>query len=236
VIFDSGDRGHVCSVLIARKASFLVTAVSRKWRASAKGYEYVTRHCTSLCGTVHLVASVRALVLICAAELTAFGSAGIVRASQPQGPRPSSKSAICDELLSHEVKFFAYSFMHALPPFELRYRPVERLEASDGMAKIDLDNDGMLLNVVRLTSPYCNSGSLLAVVDDTRTRIPDSPINHVLLSDLTSQGSCGFDVNAFSRLGTTYIDVDGLGDHTVYEIRQGQASVVCAVNTFDPTE
>jgi hypothetical protein len=86
---------------------------------------------------------------------------------------------------------------------------------------------------VRLTNPFCHSGSWLAVIDDTRTRIPGSAINHVLLSDLTNQYSCGWKLSAFSIMGATYIDADNAGDHVVYEIRHERARVVCSMKMFE---
>jgi hypothetical protein len=122
------------------------------------------------------VHSSRSFAVIVAAQLIALGSAVAPEASQPSKGNPSAKcvtdhcgkaesqaaaaatrsqkaslnSTACDELKKHHVKLFPYSFMQALP-FKLRYGPAIRLEASDGMAKIDLNNDGIPLSPMALT-------------------------------------------------------------------------------------
>lgn len=153
-----------------------------------------------------------------------------------RGSAPSSKDSVCTELRDRKVKFFSYSYMNALPAFDIRNGPARGLDALDGMAKIDLNNDGNLLNVVRLEHPYCRSDvttSLLAVTDETRTKIPESRLNEVLIGELTGAKPCGLILRAFSVAGTTYIDADRVGDHMVYEIRQGRASKVCSTDTFE---
>lgn len=110
------------------------------------------------------------------------------------------------------------------------------LDALDGMAKVDLNNDGNLLNVVLLEHPYCPSDgttSLLAVTDETRTKIPQSQLNEILITELTGGKPCHLILRIFSLASTTYIDADRVGDHVIYEIRHGRANEICSVNTFD---
>jgi hypothetical protein len=126
--------------------------------------------------------------------------------------------------------------MNALPASEIRDGPAAGLYATDYTAKIDLNNDGNLLNVVSLDDEDCPSDGttgLIAVIDVTRTKIPGSQLNDVLLTELTGGRPCGVALAPFALAGTTYIDADRAGRHVVYEIRQEQASKICSAGTFE---
>lgn len=143
-------------------------------------------------------------------------------------------AAVCQELVAKAVTFPSFGLMQVLP-LTIHYGSHEFQLRDAGLAKIDINNDGMPVNVVHLSNEYCSSGESLAVVDLSRTRVETSALNDLLIDTLTEQQTCGFSVTAFNRAGTTYIDVsDGIGVHVVYLIRNSRADQICRVNTFLP--
>jgi len=149
---------------------------------------------------------------------------------------PHPTASVCQDVLHRSVKVYAFSFMHALPMLDIRDGPAAGLVASPGVAKVNLNNDGILMNVVRLQHQWCPSDgwtSLLAVADETRTMVPSSPLNKLLIVDLPGGNPCGLVLRPFTRSGMTYVDADRKGSHTIYAIRHGVAQKICRAETVE---
>ncbi|MCI4431588.1 MAG: hypothetical protein JHC40_20765 [Burkholderiales bacterium] len=97
-----------------------------------------------------------------------------------------------------------------------------------GMARIDIDNDGQADNLIRVSfnssaGRGC-SATHLALIDDTRTRIPKSPQNKLLFENLAGCAS----LEAFTFDRAAFIEIDnGGGNVSVYQIVGDKANPVC---------
>jgi hypothetical protein len=100
----------------------------------------------------------------------------------------------------------------------------------DGLAQVDIDNDGNAENVVRINFAQrggraCDARHI-AVTDNTRTRIPNIALNRLLLDQLTNE--CAHNLEVYTLDGQTYVDADSEdGNRTLYQVNQDQAAVVC---------
>jgi uncharacterized protein YecT (DUF1311 family) len=123
-----------------------------------------------------------------------------------------------------------FSLPHGLGtlPDELRFwskRPI------DGLAQIDIDNDGHADNLVRIDFTHgggrgCDA-QYLAVTDDTQAHLPDTWLNQLLLDELGGR-PCGPNLSAFTYEGTAFVEADhGVGTLSVFEIRNGKAHPRC---------
>jgi uncharacterized protein len=137
---------------------------------------------------------------------------------------------VCSEARLGRVHHVTYPLMHALGtlPRENRFWSKHPI---DGLAQVDIDNDGRPDNVVRIS--FCHGGGrgcdarYIAVTDDTRTNIPDTKLNHLLLEELGGY-PCGPDLDVFVHGGTTYVDAQGHdGDRTIYRIKGDKAEKIC---------
>jgi hypothetical protein len=95
----------------------------------------------------------------------------------------------------------------------------------------DIDNDGHPDNLVRIE--YVHGGGrgcgarYLAVTDETRTDIPDTRLNRLLLDELGGH-PCGPNLNAFTYGGTAFVEADhGGGTLAIHEVRHGEAKPRC---------
>lgn len=154
---------------------------------------------------------------------------------------------ICSNILSSgkEIQHVQYSLEYGLGeplPDEERFNSLSRGSDIVG-ARIDIDNDGNVENVVRLEYMFPGgrtcSAINLAVSDNSASRIPDTKLNELLLNDLASH-PCGPSLDMLIHNGITYIDathrgtVDDpfdKGGHTIYRIEKDTAEVICESST-----
>ncbi len=149
------------------------------------------------------------------------------------------QNAVCVSASQGKIKYIEYSLVHRLsglpdaPQFE-------RHDLMDGsMAQADIDNDGKLDNIVRVS--YMEPGgrpcmvNRLAVTNPESTAIPDTPLNQLLLSDLAGESRCHSLDTFFVHRGTTYLDTrytDALdpskkSSGKIFRIKDSKAEAVC---------
>ena len=165
----------------------------------------------------------------CAIALTAAAQAG---------DATDSGQAVCDDLDKGLVTPIAYDHMHALPTYYERDLTIE-----PGLAKVDIDNDGRNDNVVRARyEPERCESAVLAVIDDTRTILPENALNELLRGGLKGD-RCWVRLSLCARGGVVYIQSDndpkssrnspatGVPDsYTVFVIHGDRARKVCSVD------
>ncbi len=125
-----------------------------------------------------------------------------------------------------DVVHVDYTYIHSVPKF------LHFISGSikDGLAKVDIDNDGKPDNIVRIE---CSSGGgrgwdakYIATTDETRTNIPSSKLNDLLLHKLG--GNNGPDMSMFVYDDVTYLDAQGdNGDRQIYRINGSQTESIC---------
>jgi len=127
---------------------------------------------------------------------------------------------ICAKIALNKVSHVDFHFMHALKEFSSNVHYIE------GLAKVDIGNDGHTENIVR--AEYSGPGSCetktLEVVDDSRTSKSNSKLNDVL----ENIGSCNSSQDVFSLRNLVYIDdkqSDGI--RSIYLIRNQLAKLTC---------
>jgi hypothetical protein len=100
----------------------------------------------------------------------------------------------------------------------------------DGLARIDIDNDGNAENIIRVD--FLNSGGrgcgaqYLAVTDDSRASIEKTPLNELLL-DRLGGFPCGPNLDVLVDNGVAYIDAQGALDRNVFRIRGLETEKIC---------
>ena len=107
------------------------------------------------------------------ALITMISAAGVVCVQPTTAKSKNHENPICKRSEKNAVKPISFKLSQAGSP----------RQAAPGRARIDIDNDGLADNVIRIAVRYkeCESSGL-AVADDTRTRVPDSELNQLLLS------------------------------------------------------
>lgn len=149
------------------------------------------------------------------------------------------QNAVCVSASQGKINYIEYSLVH-----RLRSLPDDpqfgRHELQDGsMAQADIDNDGKLDNLVRVS--YMAPGGRpcavnhLAATNPDRTAIPDTPLNRLLLSDLDGESECRSLDTFFVHRGTTYLDTRYTDTHNpskkgsgkIFRIKDGKAETVC---------
>jgi hypothetical protein len=122
----------------------------------------------------------------------------------------------------------AFSQTHKLEPL-----PEGERSILDGLAKVDVDNDGQLDNVVRIESAYKGSlpcsATTIAVTNQSRTDIPNTEVNKILLEQLGGY-RCSPSLEAIVHRGVTYIHLLD-SENNFYRINHTKAEKVCAFLT-----
>lgn len=129
------------------------------------------------------------------------------------------ENAVCSEVFPGRVHHVTYSLTHSLG------RLPEGHYARDGLARVDIDNDGTPDNVVCIsfTSRGCY-GTYVAVTDETHTKIPETKLNEIL----SDKALCGSHVDVFVHDGTTYLDLqDDWGIRQIYRITGDKSETIC---------
>jgi hypothetical protein len=149
------------------------------------------------------------------------------------------QNAVCVYTSQGKINYIEYSLVHRLSglPDEPQFG---RHDLKDGsMAQADIDNDGKLDNIVRVS--YMAPGGRpcvvnhLAVTNPESTAIPDTPLNRLLLSELDGESECHSLDTFFVHRGTTYLDTrytDALdpskkSSGKIFRIKDGKAEAVC---------
>ena len=137
------------------------------------------------------------------------------------------QNPVCSEIKLGHVNYVEYPFDHAVSPSSSG--PVS-LDPLKGLAKVDIDNDGITDNVVQLESNSSAGAGCgfryVAVTDKLGASIPDTKLNK-LLSGL-DDFACGSKKEMFVYNGTTYIDSTiEAGNRTVHRIEKGKAETIC---------
>ena len=137
------------------------------------------------------------------------------------------QNPVCSEVASGRIKYVEYPFKHALSSSESAPWSVDPLE---GLARVDIDNDGIAQNVVR--TQYSSSAGAgcdftdVAVTNEEKTNIPNSKLNQLLRG--LDGFSCGAKKDIFVYRGTTYIDSHGeSGNRVIHRIRHGHDETIC---------
>jgi uncharacterized protein len=138
------------------------------------------------------------------------------------------ENPICSEANEGRIPPASYSFLHALGTFPKENRFWSN-HPGDGLARVDIDNDGRLDNVVRFNSSGsggCDT-TYLAVTDDTRTHIPDTTLNNLLRGELGTD-RCIRNLDILLHSDATYIDaLAWTRNRTIHRIKGNKAEMVC---------
>lgn len=138
------------------------------------------------------------------------------------------ENPVCSEANEGRTTPVPYTFLHALGTFPKENRFGSN-HPGDGLARVDIDNDGRLDNVVRFNSSGsggCDT-TYLAVTDDTRTHIPDTTLNNLMRGELGSD-SCIRNLDILFHSGVTYIDALAWTRHrTIHRLKVNKAETVC---------
>jgi hypothetical protein len=133
------------------------------------------------------------------------------------------EQAVCSEARVGRVHHVKYALSHALGTSSTRDD-----DPIDGLAQVDIDNDGTLDNVVRidflLHGGRSCQGRYIAVTDDTRTKIPDTKLNKLL----SKEAVCDWGMDVFVHEGVTYVDAqDDTGNRKIYLIKGDKVDMIC---------
>lgn len=139
-------------------------------------------------------------------------------------------AAVCAAIGAGQAPAADYSLLHALGSgsrdslFALQH-------PKEGLARVDIDDDGVGDNVVRLdfapgwTRPC--GGQFLAVTDDSRTELRATPLNRLLLENLGDSG-CGPSLEVLVHDGRAYVEARrSLRDRAIYRIEGLKAEKIC---------
>jgi hypothetical protein len=141
-----------------------------------------------------------------------------------------SVHAVCTAIPIGQTKPVEYPLKQSIEWLE-DTRFFTGMRVLDGLALVDLNNDGYLDPVVRLEMSHaagrgCDT-EYLAITDATNTSVPDTPINRLLLSEIGGY-SCGPKLSAFTFNSKTFLDArERNGDRVIYLISGTKASKVC---------
>jgi hypothetical protein len=136
------------------------------------------------------------------------------------------ENPICSEAQQGHVRHVRYGLMHELRPLVRETGLYE--DPIDGLAQVDIDNDGTPDNVVRIDFSRpggrgCD-GRYVAVTDDTGTSILDTELNKLL----SKKAGCDSSMDVFVHEGITYVDWQlNTGNRTIYRIKGDKAETIC---------
>ncbi len=136
------------------------------------------------------------------------------------------RNPVCAEVSVDSVRHIDFELNHAVIRSETPSRVL------DGLARVDINNDGHSEIVVRVATPgygNCGGAVFLATTDESRTLIPDTKLNRIL----RELGTCGIDdQDIFVLNGASYVDAKGYQERTVYQIFGDRYEVVCKFWTY----
>jgi hypothetical protein len=141
------------------------------------------------------------------------------------------ETAVCLKAEKGEVTHVEYTHMHAIVDLPNEDRFWSKYISGHSLARVDLDNDGILDNVIPLDF-NCSAGrgwdaSIIATTDETRTKIPDTPLNHILFGEIGGYTSAP-DMSVFIHEGVTYLDTSVKDrDRKIYRINGSKVETVC---------
>lgn len=139
------------------------------------------------------------------------------------------ENPVCRDAKDNRIPPVAFSNMHAISA--VPQEPRLRLSyPSEDLARIDIDNDGQVDNVVRFTTTLGSYGcetQYFATTDITRTRIPGTALNDLLYSALGTD-RCSRNLEILVHGGVTYVGIQSwTPDYAVYRIKNDMAKTVC---------
>ncbi|MFA6283391.1 MAG: hypothetical protein WC633_04560 [Desulfurivibrionaceae bacterium] len=136
---------------------------------------------------------------------------------------------VCMAAVANTIKHLDYPLMHAIGDSKDRERFWSQ-HPLEGLARVDINNDGRPDNVVQVDFTHGGGRgcgvTYLAVADDTRTNIPKTKLNDLLLETLGGY-PCGPNMKMFTHGGTSYLDASGAGNRTIYRINGEEAETIC---------
>jgi uncharacterized protein YecT (DUF1311 family) len=102
----------------------------------------------------------------------------------------------------------------------------------NGIARVDLDNDGTVDNVIRVLFSFArSSGSSCHVehlaVTSAENSLPKTPLNELLFEGLGGGVACGPSLSVLLDGGVTYIDARGRADRNVFVLHGLEPERVC---------
>jgi uncharacterized protein len=136
------------------------------------------------------------------------------------------ESPVCSAAQEGRIQHVSYGLMHELRPLR---RKTGLLETPvDGLARVDIDNDGTPDNVVRIDFSRPGGrgceGGYIAVTDDTGANILDTELNKLL----SKKAECDSRRDVFVHEGIAYVDVQGdTGNRSIYLIKGEKAEKIC---------
>lgn len=138
------------------------------------------------------------------------------------------ENPVCRDANDNRIPPVAFSNMHALSA--VTQEPFSGWSnLSDNLARVDINNDGLVDNVVRFTtsgSHGCDT-QYFAPTDMTRTHIPGTALNDLLHRGLGTD-RCSRNLEIFVHRGVTYVGIQSsTSEHTVYRIKGNLADNVC---------
>lgn len=151
----------------------------------------------------------------------------------PQSKLTSGHSEeVCTAVAAGKIEHVHLEYEHAIQkvPDTDAYWSV-LVSAYPEMGYFDIDNDGKPDAVLRMMRAHgagrgCDQ-ALLAVADMRRNRVPDTPLNRLLVEHI-GRHRCGPAVDAFTFGGVTYIDALARKGHRwIYKISKGKANTIC---------
>lgn len=146
----------------------------------------------------------------------------------------SKDDALCDATLRGELDYVPFDRLHAVTVADLRQAGMYETSPGEKAADVDIDNDGHPDDVI--VTQYASGAGRgcdsygLALLDETRTRLADSP-----LATLVRQagGGCGgarllpFRFRGKAYLEHKYAQGQPADVHEVYELTNGRREMVC---------
>jgi hypothetical protein len=113
----------------------------------------------------------------------------------------AEEPAVCAAYESDALPRVAFDHIHILGLLDRTQYPETR--PVEGLARVDIDNDGRQENIVRLhysgpPGPLC--GTFFAVADASRARLAETPLNPLL-----RQMPCGTEPRLFTSASRTYV-------------------------------
>jgi uncharacterized protein len=143
---------------------------------------------------------------------------------------PSSTHPVCNAMMQGKTQSVAFTAEHSIGPLnDNRFRP--GMQVRDGMARIDLNNDGTVDSVVQVEISHgagrgCDT-IYLATTDSKHTTIPDTPLNKLLREELGGW-ACGPRMSALSFDGQSFVEMyTRVGNRIVYQITGTKAAPIC---------
>ncbi len=138
------------------------------------------------------------------------------------------ENLVCRDASDNRIHPVVFSNLHAISA--VTQEPLSGWSnLSEDLARVDINNDGLVDNVVRFTtlgSHGCDT-QYFATTDITRTHIPGTVLNDLLHSVLGTD-RCSRNLEIFVHGDVTYVGIQSWApDYTVYRIKGNLADTVC---------